>query len=418
MPNPVSTLPPVPAHAGAPAPAPAGSAAAAEPGAFGRTLQRLTEGAAAQATNDAPRADSPPRPKAGGAGPARPERAVITDPPLSDAALATVASAAAGETAPAVTLAAAEDTAADGATGGTSPAPPELAAWLAALLGAPEPVAAGVATVPWAPPATPTPGVPVHGLAPAKTLTGTPGESALLPAAADPPHGAHPTAARRAAAPATESPVSALAAAAERPEAAVLDAGVRPDAPLAPDQRNGVALGALAPTAMLSAPLPASPLTAANAAPAADAFIATPLADPAFAPALGTQIAHFARDGIEHARLRLNPAEMGPIAVQLVMDGQQVRVELVADLAATRQALEQSLPALASALRDAGFTLSGGGVFQQGRDGGQPGAARDGQAPPQSAPSPGALAGSDAPGGVPLPPGRAARTQGLVDLFA
>jgi flagellar hook-length control protein FliK len=67
---------------------------------------------------------------------------------------------------------------------------------------------------------------------------------------------------------------------------------------------------------------------------------------------------------VQHAELHLNPAEMGPVSVQIVMDGTQARVDFGADLAATRHAIEAGLPELASALRDAGFTLAGGGVSQ------------------------------------------------------
>jgi len=52
------------------------------------------------------------------------------------------------------------------------------------------------------------------------------------------------------------------------------------------------------------------------------------------------------------------------VSVQIVMDGTQARVDFGADMAATRQAIEAGLPELASALRDAGFTLAGGGVSQ------------------------------------------------------
>jgi len=69
--------------------------------------------------------------------------------------------------------------------------------------------------------------------------------------------------------------------------------------------------------------------------------------------------------------------------VQIVMDGTQARIDFGADVAATRHAIEAGLPELASALRDAGFTLAGGGVSQhaggrQGSDG--DGARRDGGA--------------------------------------
>ena len=58
---------------------------------------------------------------------------------------------------------------------------------------------------------------------------------------------------------------------------------------------------------------------------------------------------------------------MGPVSVQIVMDGTQARVDFGADVAATREAIEAGLPALASAMHDAGFTLAGGGVSQQSR---------------------------------------------------
>ncbi len=95
--------------------------------------------------------------------------------------------------------------------------------------------------------------------------------------------------------------------------------------------------------------------------------IAAPMTAPDFAPALAVQVSVLARDGVQHAELHLNPAEMGPVSVQIVMDGTQARVDFGADIAATRQAIEAGLPELASALREAGFTLAGGGVSQHSR---------------------------------------------------
>ncbi len=92
--------------------------------------------------------------------------------------------------------------------------------------------------------------------------------------------------------------------------------------------------------------------------------VATPVNAPDFAQALGMQLSVLARDGVQQAELHLNPADMGPVSVQIVMDGTQARVDFGADVAATRQAIEAGLPELASALRDAGFTLAGGGVSQ------------------------------------------------------
>ena len=117
-----------------------------------------------------------------------------------------------------------------------------------------------------------------------------------------------------------------------------------------------------APNTTTFAPLP---VRSDAAAPAA-LTIAAPVHAPEFASTLGLQISVLARDGVQQAELHLNPAEMGPVSVQIVMDGTQARVEFGADVAATRQAIEAGLPALASALQDAGFTLAGGGVSQHG----------------------------------------------------
>jgi flagellar hook-length control protein FliK len=157
----------------------------------------------------------------------------------------------------------------------------------------------------------------------------------------------------------------------------------------------------------------APPMAPRHEAPApVTVALATPVNAPEFPKALGLQLSVFARDGIEHAELQLNPAEMGPVSVRITMDGTQARVDFGADVAATRHAIEAGLPELASALRDAGFTLAGGGVSQhsQGRsDRGDP-SGRGERREPASNASAGA---DDAP--------RATRTTvrlGGLDLYA
>ena len=148
---------------------------------------------------------------------------------------------------------------------------------------------------------------------------------------------------------------------------------------------------------------------------AQDSPIGPEVGSPGFAPALGARMVWLARDGVESAQLQLNPAELGPVAVRLAIDGSQVRVDMVAEAAFTRQALEESLPALASALRDAGFTLAGGGVSQQSQGHAQdprsPAAASNGQSISNDA----LATASPAAGAARL---SAQRPQGLVDLFA
>lgn len=112
-----------------------------------------------------------------------------------------------------------------------------------------------------------------------------------------------------------------------------------------------------------------------NVARGADAAVATstvpvPIDSPDFAAAFGLQVSTLARDGIQRAELHLNPTDMGPVSIQITLDGTQARVDFGADVAATRHAIESGLPELASAMRDAGFTLAGGGVTQHSRSNG------------------------------------------------
>lgn len=122
--------------------------------------------------------------------------------------------------------------------------------------------------------------------------------------------------------------------------------------------------------ALLSAQAPLNGELRGNAAPASPerVVLAQPLFDPGFASEMSARLSVLAADGVQEAQLHLNPAEMGPVAVQIVVEGQQAQISFHAEQADTRAVLEQSLPDLAAALRDAGLTLSGGGVFQQAKD--------------------------------------------------
>jgi flagellar hook-length control protein FliK len=165
--------------------------------------------------------------------------------------------------------------------------------------------------------------------------------------------------------------------------------------------------------------LAASPAAASGAAfrPADNAAtlqaeVKAPLGSNEFAPALGSQLSVMVRDGIDHAQLKLNPASMGPIEVHISLDGTQAQVDFSAAHAATRQALQDAVPALAGALRENGLTLTGGGVFEQARE--QRGDARQDGARTPAGGGRTALDGAPAP----LPAARAPRARGVVDLYA
>lgn len=127
-----------------------------------------------------------------------------------------------------------------------------------------------------------------------------------------------------------------------------------------------------------SSAAPAAPAPAAADASVLGVPVPVPLDSPEFAAAFGVEISLLAKDGVQQAELHLNPAEMGPVSVQIALDGEKARIDFGAQAAATRAAIEASLPELAAALRDAGLTLAGGGVNQyNGQHTGQRSGQRD-----------------------------------------
>lgn len=147
-------------------------------------------------------------------------------------------------------------------------------------------------------------------------------------------------------------------------------------------------------------------------APAARLELAQPLHSPAFGPEMAARLSLLAADGVQQAQLHLNPAEMGPVSVQIVVEGQQAQISFHSDQADTRAVLENSLPELAAALRESGLTLSGGGVFQQ---------ARNPEEQPQPADGRSAVRAdrSAEDGAVPVStPARTTASRGVLDLYA
>jgi flagellar hook-length control protein FliK len=168
--------------------------------------------------------------------------------------------------------------------------------------------------------------------------------------------------------------------------------------------------------ALASPALPAGWGTAlpriAEAGTVPQAELRAPVGSGEFAPALGSMLSVMVRDGVEHAQLKLNPADMGPIDVRISLDGTQAQVDFSAANAATRQALQEAVPALASALRESGLTLSGGGVFEQPREQ-REGTRQDGarQRGDHAGGAAESAAGSASPARMP-------RARGVVDLYA
>ena len=115
-------------------------------------------------------------------------------------------------------------------------------------------------------------------------------------------------------------------------------------------------------TTTLTGMTPTATTPPSSPAAVVDTTVAQDIRRPEFVPSFSARIATLVQEGVEQARVHLNPVDMGPVSLQLSLDGLQVRVDMTAEVATTRQVLEQAMPALAGALREAGFTLSGGGV--------------------------------------------------------
>ncbi|RVU43026.1 flagellar hook-length control protein FliK [Rubrivivax rivuli] len=173
---------------------------------------------------------------------------------------------------------------------------------------------------------------------------------------------------------------------------------------------------------LMAAASPIGPTALPGSSPAnpAEARLSHAPGNPAFAEELGTQITTFVREGVQHAKLQLNPLELGPVTVQIQLDGGSAHMSFAAEHAATRQALEQALPTLAGSLREAGLTLSGGGVFEQPRQQAQaePGSGGNGRSGTGGGTG---ESGSDTAPGAAAATGNGmagARRRGVVDLVA
>lgn len=141
----------------------------------------------------------------------------------------------------------------------------------------------------------------------------------------------------------------------------------------------------------------------AESAPSPVATIARPVADAAWAEALGERVASMANGNVRALEIRLNPAELGPLQVHIAMDDKHIEVTFNVSNALTREAIENSLPRLKDMLAEEGMSLAGASVDDQdganrAADGGQKkashievhdedGAPESQELPPESAPA-------------------------------
>lgn len=92
---------------------------------------------------------------------------------------------------------------------------------------------------------------------------------------------------------------------------------------------------------------------------------ALPLHHPRFGEAFSQQVSVMARDGVQHARITVNPPELGPVEMRITMRNDEATVHFAAHHVAVRDALEDALPRLREQFAQAGLNLHDGAVFDQ-----------------------------------------------------
>ncbi len=129
-----------------------------------------------------------------------------------------------------------------------------------------------------------------------------------------------------------------------------------------------------APASLITALTPAAttPAQAATgAAPQLALDIQPQLNNPAWSRVVSSRVVWMAREGVQQAELRLNPASLGSVELRLSINNDQASVTFLAQNAATRDALEQAMPRLRESLAENGLALSHSEVGQQNQSGEQ-----------------------------------------------
>jgi len=147
--------------------------------------------------------------------------------------------------------------------------------------------------------------------------------------------------------------------------------------------------------------------------------VPAPINDPRWAQQFGERVVWLARGDIQNAQINISPAQLGPIQINISLNGDQMTAHFVAAHQEVRQALEDAMPRLREMLSGAGINLGQSNVgsqAQQQQQAQQESSQQAGSAPRSAGEE--AILSPDqqthsATSGLPTQHGR-----GLVDLFA
>lgn len=137
--------------------------------------------------------------------------------------------------------------------------------------------------------------------------------------------------------------------------------GARPAQAVAPTLTTSVIM-IDAPVAPSTQAAPATPSTTA-----ATATLAAPVGSQAWANQLQQNVLQMVMHNQNEMTLRLHPAELGPLQVQLRMDDTTAQLNILTHSQQVRGALEQALPTLRESLANQGIQLGESNVNDQGQ---------------------------------------------------
>lgn len=126
-------------------------------------------------------------------------------------------------------------------------------------------------------------------------------------------------------------------------------------ADLKPEVISSVVLGATPAAANQAASVQNSQASMSMQLTASQFAIAEPVGGTRWADALGQKALFMVGQKIQSAEMHLNPPNLGPLEVKMVLDGDKSSINFVTSQAAVRDALQQSLPRLQQVMADNGM---------------------------------------------------------------
>jgi flagellar hook-length control protein FliK len=100
----------------------------------------------------------------------------------------------------------------------------------------------------------------------------------------------------------------------------------------------------------------ATTFTAADSVPGTTLHVQAPVDSAEFQQGAADRVSFAVENNWNSAKLQVNPAQLGPIELQIAVQGDRAQVVMSTHSAVTREALESSLPKLKEMLGSQGFT--------------------------------------------------------------